>query len=555
MDTVGVEPQAFTASRASFEQMVGWLDADAAELTHAELEEQLDARGRQLLRLLFQDHLDLRTYRERRLDETVVDDAGVARGAVEAGHTRTLTSIFGQVDVERMAYRRKRHTNLHPADAALNLPAGKHSHGLRRLAAIEATRGSFDQTVEAIERASGQQLGKRQLEQLAAAAAVDFEAFYTARQPPAGAADDVLVLSCDGKGIVMRPDALRPATAKAAKNSSNKLDARLSKGEKRNRKRMAEVGAVYDLTPVARSPAQVMARSDPTDDQPPPAPRASGKWLTASVVDDAAEVVTQIFDKADRRDPDHARTWVALVDGNIHQIDRIKAEAKQRDVEIRIVIDFVHVLEYLWAAAWSFFDEADPAAEAWVADKAMAVLEGNARQVAAGIRRRATRDRLDPRRRINADKEVVPGSVELGWGSSTRRLLDGRLRETTKSRGRTPHARFVHVHVRRPPPRPRPGPATGLKRLARAARAACRGDRRASRHLRRARQGRAARGLDRGRPSGDGTDDGGRSHRHRRTQGPPQPRSDPQPSRHRARLGHARRPAAAGGPASGTHRR
>jgi hypothetical protein len=73
---------------------------------------------------------------------------------------------------------------------------------------------------------------------------VDFEAFYIARQPPTSDPDDVLALSCDGKGIVMRPDALRPATAKAAKNSSTKLTSRLSKGEKRNRKRMAEVAGL-----------------------------------------------------------------------------------------------------------------------------------------------------------------------------------------------------------------------------------------------------------------------------------------------------------------------
>ena len=436
--------EAFAGSHEQFETIVGWLAGDdAAGLTHGELEEQLDACGRQLLRRLLQDHLDVRADREQRIGE-VVDDAGVARGAVETGHRRALGTVFGQVDVERMAYRAKNHTNLYPADATLNLPAGKHSHGLRRLAAIEASRGSFDQTVDAIERACGQQLGKRQVEDLAAAAAVDFEAFYTTRQPPAGAADDVLVLSCDGKGIVMRPDALRPATAKAAKNSSNKLASRLSKGEKANRKRMAEVGAVYDITPVARSPAQIMARTDTQDDPPPPAPTAAGKWLTASVVDDAAEVVTAIFDEAERRDRDHARSWVALVDGNNHQIKTIRTEAKQRDVKITVLIDFVHVLEYLWSAAWSFFDEAAPAGEAWVADKAMAVLEGNARHVAAGIRRRATRDGLDPRRRINADKAAgyltnkadhldYPTALAQGWPIATG-IIEGACRHLVKDR-------------------------------------------------------------------------------------------------------------------------
>jgi hypothetical protein len=437
--------EGFAASREHFEAVVGWLAGDdAAGLTHGELEAQLDARGRELLRRLLQDHLDVRASREVRLEE-VADVQQVPRGAVETGHRRTLGTIFGQVEVERLAYRRKGHANLHPADATLNLPGGRHSHGLRRLAAIESSRGSFDQAVEAIERACGQQLGKRQVEGLAAATVVDFEAFYTSRRPPAADPDDVLAISCDGKGIVMRPDALRPATAKAAKNSSTKLTTRLSKGEKRNRKRMAEVGAVYDITPVARSPAHIMARSDISDDdEPPPAPKVSGKWLTASVVDDAAEVVTAIFDEAERRDRDHVRSWVALVDGNNHQIDRIRAEADKRDVTITILVDFVHVLEYLWSAAWSFFDEADPAAETWVADKATAVLEGHARQVAAGIRRRATRDRLDPSRRANADKAAsyltnkadhldYPTALAQGWPIATG-IIEGACRHLVKDR-------------------------------------------------------------------------------------------------------------------------
>jgi hypothetical protein len=93
----------------------------------------------------------------------VVDAEGVGRGSVEADHERSLATVFGEVVVSRLAYRRRGQANLHPADAALNLPAEKHSHGLRRLAALEASRGSFDGAVEAIERSSGQALGKRQV--------------------------------------------------------------------------------------------------------------------------------------------------------------------------------------------------------------------------------------------------------------------------------------------------------------------------------------------------------------------------------------------------------
>lgn len=154
-DTAG-----FAGSRDRSDTILGWLEGDEATGSdHAELERRLEVDGRELLRQLLQDHLDLRAHREIRLDG-VVDAAGVDRGAVEAGHERTLATVFGQVTVRRLAYRRRGRPNLHPTDGTLNLPAERHSHGLRRLAAVEAARGSYDGAVEAIGRVTGQQLGK-----------------------------------------------------------------------------------------------------------------------------------------------------------------------------------------------------------------------------------------------------------------------------------------------------------------------------------------------------------------------------------------------------------
>src|SRR6266508_6294864 len=98
---------AFASSRACFEQLIGFLDGGAAaELEHAELERRLDAGGRELLRLLFQDHLDPRAQREQRLEEVVGSDAVVRRYA-EADHARPLATIFGDVTLRRLAYRHK----------------------------------------------------------------------------------------------------------------------------------------------------------------------------------------------------------------------------------------------------------------------------------------------------------------------------------------------------------------------------------------------------------------------------------------------------------------
>lgn len=411
---------------------MGWLGGhEAAQLAHAELEDRLSADMREVICQLFQDHLDLRAEREERLGG-VRDAHGALHGAVEAGHQRSLTTVFGEVTVQRTAYRHRGEDNLYPADATLNLPDEIYSHGLRRRAAEEASRGSFDEAVAAIERGTGQHVPKRQAEELARRAAADFETFYEdAKKAPADASD-VLVISADGKGVVMRPDALRPATAKAA--ASKKLATRLSKGERRYRKRMAEVGAVYDLSPVVRRPEDIMAKAEVHG----PAPVAKAKWLTASVADDAAKVIGAVFDEAERRDPAHERTWVALVDGANHQIEVLKKQARKRQVELNIVCDFVHVLEYVWKAAWCFFKEGDQAAEAWVKEKATEVLRSKAATVAGAIRRKATCLGLEPSRRANADacadyllakSEYLDyaNALEKGWPIATG-IIEGACR-------------------------------------------------------------------------------------------------------------------------------
>jgi hypothetical protein len=79
---------AFSSSRACFASMVSWLDGEeSAGLTHGELEDHLQASGRNLVRQLVQDHLDLRAEREPRL-AGVLDADQVPRDRVEAGRAR-----------------------------------------------------------------------------------------------------------------------------------------------------------------------------------------------------------------------------------------------------------------------------------------------------------------------------------------------------------------------------------------------------------------------------------------------------------------------------------
>jgi hypothetical protein len=432
----------FAPARALFEAVVAELDSpETAGLTHAQVEDLLAERSREVTRQLMQDWLDARAASEARFQEVTGAD-GVARRSAEPGHVRLLATRFGRVRVTRIAYRAKGVSNLYPADMALNLPVEMHSHGLRRAAVEQAVRGAFDTARDQINTATGAGIGKRQVEELTVRAAVDVDAFYTAQTVEPSTDATVLVLSLDGKGVVMRPDGLRPATAKAAAvKGANRFATRLAGGEKHGRKRMATVGGVYDADPVVRTPADIISLPG---DQPTrrAGPKATGKWLTVSIADTSADVVAAVFDQAQARDPTGRRRWVVLVDGDRHQLDLIAGEAARRGVSVHILIDFIHVLEYLWGAAWSFHTPGDPAAETWVAGHARTVLDGHSDTVATQITAQTTESDQD--NHTGADTAVAylkakqphldyRTALTAGWPIATG-VIEGACRHLVKDR-------------------------------------------------------------------------------------------------------------------------
>jgi hypothetical protein len=73
--------------------------------------------------------------------------------------------------------------------------------------------------------------GGPEVEHLAARAARDFDAVCAGHGQRSGDLGDVPVLSCDGKGVVMCADAVRPAPRRVADTTATKLATRPSKGE------------------------------------------------------------------------------------------------------------------------------------------------------------------------------------------------------------------------------------------------------------------------------------------------------------------------------------
>jgi hypothetical protein len=380
----------YEQSRQEFEDIVRRLDSEEARsMTHSEIERELEKKGRELMRKLLQEHLEARGPGE--CAQPVQGSDGVERSRVRL-QERKLETIFGTVSAERAGYGQQGSRSLHPLDAELNLPNKKYSLELSRRVAEEAAKNSFDETFESIGKMTGGHVPKRQIEEVVRLAARDFDAFYEMRQGQPAEVEktgSIMAMSVDGKGVVMRMEDLREQTRKAAKARKHKMGARLSRGEKKNAKRMATVATVYTVAPFVRKPEDLVAESNCARTEPP-RPRPEKKRVWASLEKTPQEVIEKVFEEANHRDPEHQNNWVALLDGNKPQIRILRRMAKHKGIDITLIVDVIHVIEYLWDAGRVFHPEASAELENWVRVRLLEILRGNASYVAAGMRRSAT---------------------------------------------------------------------------------------------------------------------------------------------------------------------
>jgi len=322
----------------------------AGDTTHSDMEASLETEGRELLRLLRQEHLDNQD--DVWVGEAVCGSDGVVcsppRDHMESGFQR----VFGAVRVVRTGESQRGVASLCPRDAQLNLPAQGYSHRLQKRVAAKAVKSSFEGVVNDIATETGVGLGKRQVEQIVSTAAQAFDAFDAQ-----GCAEEIQqqahakpmqVLTVDGKGVVMRPEALREATRKKAEASAQRPPSGFARQEKAHRTRLATVAGLSHVDRHRRSPHTVARQFAPLRLVPSPgnpAPKPVGKKRWASLEKPMKTVIETGFAEGRRRDPEHQAEWVVLVDGDHTPIDCIEKAANASGVTVAIIVDSIHGLE------------------------------------------------------------------------------------------------------------------------------------------------------------------------------------------------------------------
>ena len=199
----------------------------------------------------------------------------------------------------------------------------------------------------------------------------------------------------DCKGIPVRKKAVRRVVA----------------GEKKPRrtgiKKMATVAAAYTVSPRTRTPEDVVESlfKEPAhlklvgkETEKPSQSRPENKRVWASLEKSKDEVISEVKDEVERRDPGRGKTRVVVTDGE----KALQFGVQAAFVGVLLVLDLLHVLEKLWKAAGILCGdgpESADAREAWVRVHALRILHGNVSEVVRGIRQSVTKRQLKGEKR------------------------------------------------------------------------------------------------------------------------------------------------------------
>lgn len=399
-------------AEALFQQMVGFVQqaARSGELRADEVERALFDRSLSMCRELLSDFIEAAGDGDH--GPSVVHE-GQSLQRSEEKKTKPYRSIFGVLTVERYVYApgEKKKVAWAPVDARLGLPAGEQSYVLEDWLMRLCVKEAYHEGVASLRDLLGVDTSVRAAEVMARRMAEHSDSFSESQAVVAPESEEeILVLAADGKGVPMRrplEQRLREhqvaTDEEACRDDSQDEDAsaptkkkRLKRGEKRTRKQMAYVGAVYSIAPFERSVEDVVnevCRKQRQADRPRPQNKQVLAEMTRFREGEVINGQVQCFARLAWSTIHRAgatKPLVCLMDGQ-KSLWALKESWFARAVG---VLDIFHVMERLWKVAHAFHEEGSREAEALVERHLRLLLEGQVGCVIGLYKRMLTQHRL-----------------------------------------------------------------------------------------------------------------------------------------------------------------
>lgn len=373
----------FIKAREEFDALLGWIDqADEEGLRIDQVERGLFSRLLAIGFVLLEAFVA--KFGRGDAGETVRREGCTLRRSTDP-HRRRYLSIFGELMIQRFVYaiRPKQKIEYVPVDEQLGLPQGECSYVLEDWLQKLCVKDSFDEGVQTLHDWLGVKLNVRSAEASNRRMAKHAESYRELQpHPPSEEEGEIIVLAGDGKGVPTR----RPLEQRIGRSK------RRGKGEKKNKKQMAYVGAVYTIAPFCRTPDDVINEVDRKEcakDRPQPKHKRVWIEMTRQREDAPANGKTRLFAQLGVEVESRARCRdkpiVCLMDGERALWVAMRQWLPEQTVGI---LDLYHVMEYLWKAAHCFYAEKSDEAEDFVTARLRMLLEGKVGYLIGSLRRK-----------------------------------------------------------------------------------------------------------------------------------------------------------------------
>lgn len=294
---------------------------------------------------------------------------------------RSYRSLFGQLSIVRQKYYdSSAHQTHYPLDAALGLPKSNYSYVLDDWLAYGAVEMDFAQSVGLLNRILGQDLSAMQSSRRSYALSAEVDPYYESQR--CETVDDCSHLSVgfDGKGVPI----LRSETDRALESVAT----RLGKGAKRGVKKEATVSVSSSFSPKTRSPEELICslfKTAPADKVPKTKAHTwhEHKHIRA-FLSDKPRAIQYGIEQVLKRDPTGNKPIIVLIDGDRALEQAVRASVSEKQIAHRVdayILDFIHLLEYVWKVANAHLGEKHPDRESWVEKQARMLLNSQSEKV------------------------------------------------------------------------------------------------------------------------------------------------------------------------------
>ncbi len=300
---------------------------------------------------------------------------------------RLIFTVFGEISFSRKKFYSSTTNKIYyPLDQSLQLHQGKYSYRLHDWIGLGASDQDFRSSIELLNRIFSYNLQGMQSERIAFNSSIEVDNFYNESiSKNKNEEGKCFAVGFDDKGI--------PIKSSEIDIEHDSKAVRLGKGQKRGVKKHCTVSVGYSFNIRIRSPEDITnslfreQKLEKTTTNKENNNWAQNKHIRG-FLSGKDTAINYGFNDILKRKKDSESKIVVLIDGDKGLEKAVKKVISDKGINSiisSIILDFIHVTEYLWKAANANFGEKSKERVHWVKAQCLLLLKSKVREVIKNI--------------------------------------------------------------------------------------------------------------------------------------------------------------------------